>query len=224
MATVTKPTKEQQEFIGQYWAAEARATGLTGTSSVRFRVEDRLVLASKLKTMLATGVFKNLFTAAHLVAGTASDGSTYDRHQWRMRSWLKEYDKTAKQPTTPPLPVQVQTKPAKPVEVKTASTTQTTGKALPAKPAVASTPSLTSNLQPGDELIFMTNSIDQVKSLCMVAMRRGLSREKIMSILNGGLKDASDNFENEKLKNELGAFLRERGITSAIAVEVLQKM
>lgn len=198
MATV-KPTKVQKEFIAAYWAAETRAMPSSGGAT--FLQEDRMALAKQFNELLERGVFKNLWHAAGLIHESAADGSDRFRHNYRIRKWINELEASE---TTAKVPVKVT-------------------KAEAVKP-VASAPVTTPTLQHGDELKFMTNSIDQVKSLCMVAMRRGLSREKIMSILTGGMNEAVDNFENEKLRNELTTFLAARNITAAIAVEALQKM
>lgn len=77
------------------------------------------------------------------------------------------------------------------------------------------------DLVPDDDALFKRNLIETVKAVCMSALKNGLSDEDIQVILNSGHIVAKEERKIQEVKFEFTKFLRDKGITKDIAMQLL---
>jgi hypothetical protein len=69
---------------------------------------------------------------------------------------------------------------------------------------------------------FKRNLIESAKSICHSALKNNLTEEEVQIIFNSGLITAKEERKVQETKGALQAFLREKGITKDIAMQILE--
>ncbi len=77
------------------------------------------------------------------------------------------------------------------------------------------------NLTPDNDVLFKRNLIETVKGVCASALKNGLSDEDIQLILSSGHITAKEERKIQEVKFEFTKFLRDKGITKDIAMQLL---
>ncbi len=77
------------------------------------------------------------------------------------------------------------------------------------------------NLTPDNDVLFKRNLIETVKAVCVSALKNGLADEDIQVVLNSGHILAKEERKIQEVKFEFTKFLRDKGISKDIAMQLL---
>ena len=77
------------------------------------------------------------------------------------------------------------------------------------------------NLVADNDVLLKRNLIDTVKGVCASALKNGLSDEDIQVILSSGHITAKEERKIQEVKLEFTKFLRDKGITKDVAMQLL---
>lgn len=195
-------------FAKMYFDAEQNA--VLHNNIRKFSASDRLRICDTVTTLMAEHNLSSVHTIAKLLASAdPTKESRYDRHAWRLRQWLADYNigKLQKEVDAQPKPV---------LAVKAMPTaTEAIKPAYPA--AIAPQPNMFASQ-------LVQNLRDSIKSVCKSGLKNGLTEKDLLKLLTGSMTEATEEYTADQHQLKLTAFLTQHGIDKDTALDILQRL
>lgn len=188
-------SKNIQNFVNLYLAAQKRAEVHQNANQLLFLLEDKIEISKQLKSLFTAGEFHYMKDISSILADEEiafAGGRDYQRrvdtHRARLNKWLKQYESG-------------NLKLENAISVKQLTTDEAIN---------------------NDVYKLKRNLIESAKSICHSALKNKLTEDEIKIIFNSGLIDAKEERKVQETKGALQAFLRQNGITKDIAMQILE--